>query len=320
MPYSKPHLPYDQQVKLLAARGLDVGTEREAVAALIRIGYYRLSAYTYPMRRSNDGVKADEFEPWATLTAAVALHDFDHRLRMTLFGALQSLEIGLRTRVAYQLGRYDPMAHLDEESLDAGACKTLAQGPDQKGRTKYRVWCDEYERQRKAARNEDYVQHFSLNYGGDVPVWAATEFLSMGSLIRLYGLMQSRDRKRIANDLHVKSPEVLFGWLKALNVLRNHCAHGARIWNRKTTYPPTKVNSTMVGPTLHHLREVPNDRLYFLASCLAYLLSAPHPATRFAGDLRTTMSKMPLVQSLNPEQTMGFADGWKDKDLWRVAS
>ncbi|MBE9404221.1 hypothetical protein IOE58_08485 [Brachybacterium sp. Marseille-Q2903] len=41
MRYSKPHLPYDQQVRLLASRGLDVGSEREAVRALKRIGYYR---------------------------------------------------------------------------------------------------------------------------------------------------------------------------------------------------------------------------------------------------------------------------------------
>ena len=50
MRYSKPHLPYDQQVGLLASRGLDVGREGDAVRALKRIGYYRLSAYTYPMR------------------------------------------------------------------------------------------------------------------------------------------------------------------------------------------------------------------------------------------------------------------------------
>ena len=317
MHYMKPHLPYDKQVKVLVARGLDVGTERDAVAVLRRIGYYRLSAYTDPMRRTGQDGKLNEFESGSTLADAVALHDFDHKLRLVLFGALQSLEIGLRTKVAYQLGKHGPMAHLEQESLDTNVCQTPAQGPDQEERTKFTIWREEYERQRKEARSEDYVKHFTLNYDGDVPVWAATEFLSMGSLVRLYGLMQSSDRKWIAHDLQVKSPEVLFGWLKALNVLRNHCAHGARIWNRKTTYPPTKVNPRMVERQLHHLQEVPNDRLYFLAACLAYMLSALHPDSRFVEDLRTTMRKVPSVPQLKPEQTMGFPEQWRSENLWQ---
>ena len=50
MEFTKAHRSYQEQMKLLADRGLVVGDEAVAVAALKRIGYYRLSAYTYPLR------------------------------------------------------------------------------------------------------------------------------------------------------------------------------------------------------------------------------------------------------------------------------
>ena len=47
--YNKPHLSFQQQLKLLKARGLEVTDDDAALAYLNRIGYYRLSAYCYPL-------------------------------------------------------------------------------------------------------------------------------------------------------------------------------------------------------------------------------------------------------------------------------
>lgn len=48
--YNKPHLPIKQQLNLLKARGLEVSNDNAALVYLTRIGYYRLSAYWYPLR------------------------------------------------------------------------------------------------------------------------------------------------------------------------------------------------------------------------------------------------------------------------------
>lgn len=126
MKYAKPHLTYQDQVKKLAERGMDTGDEAEAVAALKRIGYYRLSAYTYvfrlPTGGSGDSRRSDEFVPGTTLKSVVDLHAFDHRLRRTLMDGLQQLEVGLRVKVAYRLGARSPLAHLDPSHLDASRC------------------------------------------------------------------------------------------------------------------------------------------------------------------------------------------------------
>ena len=110
------------------------------------------------------------------------------------------------------------------------------------------------------------------------------------------------------------------GWLKALNVTRNHCAHNARIWNRSTTYPPDRINIRMVEPELQHLLSADTDRIYFLVAVLAHLLRRVDPNSRFPSDFRTLMGKFPVVLGMTPENSMGFVEGWRDEEIWRVSS
>lgn len=322
MKYSKPRLLYDAQVRLLQHRGLDVGLERDAVQALKRIGYYRLSAYTYPMREqlANAGVGSQRSECFSTgskLSDAVALHDFDHRLRRTLLPGIQTIEVSLRTKVAYNLGRHGALAHLDRTGLDATECDTPGQGPTKNG-TKYENWLSEYRSLQAKAHREDYMRHFRQKYDGDVPIWAATEFMTMGCLIALFRLMDHGDRRRIAHEYSVKDPQVLFGWLKSLNVLRNQCAHNNRIWNRSNTYPPAKIHPRMVESELHHLRGSNNTKIYFLMAVSAYLIRQIDPHSSFPADVRTTMKKFPSGLPWTPETSMGFTPQWAKEPLWNV--
>ena len=325
MHYEKPHLSYDQQVKLLETRGLDVGHHGDAVRALKRIGYYRLSAYTYPMRAPLAGTpepgsktRADQFVTGATLRDAVLLHDFDQRLRRALLTAIQVLEVALRTKVAYYLGKTGPLSHLDVSCLNTSECAAHAHGPDHDG-TKHDAWLCEFNRLASKAAGEDYMKHFKAIYGGEVPIWAAIEFMTMGNLIALYRLMDTKRAGHIARELGVKDARVLFGWLKALNVLRNHCAHNARIWNRSTVYPPSQINPRMVDADLHHLQDADAHKVYFLAGVLAYLVARADPTARYVEDFRTAMKKFPVVLGMTPQTSMGFTDNWQDEDLWSVS-
>lgn len=324
MEYGKPHLTYDKQVQLLASRGMDVGNEADAVQALRRIGYYRLSAYTYPMRAEAAAEAAaagtqrsTRFVEGARLVDAVALHDFDDRLRRTLLPGIQALEVGLRSKVAYHLGKHGAKAHLTEQALDPRQCQLKSTRPNDKGLTGYECWRREYDSLKSKCEREEYVRHFDSKYNGEVPIWAAVEFLTLGSLVSLYRLLQSRDAGRIAEEFGVKNRDVLHGWLKALNVERNHCAHNSRIWNRSTTYPPDKINVRMLKhDELHHLAAADAHKVYFLAAVLSSLLRHLDQNTKFPADFRTTMSKFHPVLGMTPENTMGFVQGWKDEPLW----
>jgi len=50
--YIKPWLSVDAQIEKLASRGVDVGGRDEEAALLRAVGYYRLTGYLYPFRRT----------------------------------------------------------------------------------------------------------------------------------------------------------------------------------------------------------------------------------------------------------------------------
>jgi abortive infection bacteriophage resistance protein len=57
----KPHLQYPALIASLRQRGLSIGSERDAVATLKRIGYYRFSGYLYPLRAFGPSGRSDDF-------------------------------------------------------------------------------------------------------------------------------------------------------------------------------------------------------------------------------------------------------------------
>jgi len=51
MQAAKQFKTYEEQVKLLVARGMNVGDQAAAAEQLEKVNYYRLSGYWYPFRK-----------------------------------------------------------------------------------------------------------------------------------------------------------------------------------------------------------------------------------------------------------------------------
>ena len=322
--YLKPHLPYDRQLDLMASRGLRYEDRGRALNALKTIGYYRLSAYTYVLRergasspQGTRGPRSDSFVPGATLDDAIALYDFDRDLRAVLLDGLQQLEVGLRVKVGYHLGKRDPFGHLTRAVLDPVACSRPAGGAAGTAQDSYENWEVTYDRLVHEARNEDFVRHFTLKYDGSIPVWAATELMTFGALLWLLELLPARDATRISRDLGYGERTLLHRYLKSLNVLRNHCAHNARVWNRATVYPPAKPPVPLTPAVLHHLRQgADQNKLYFPAAICAQLVSVVNPRTNWPRRFKTQVRKFPAVHGMTPLNSMGFPSGWDAEPLW----
>jgi len=126
-PYHKPYLTADQQVALLQSRGMSITHEDRAKACLSRIGYYRLSAYWYPNRKSegyidpNNGRQKtrvlDDFRDGTHFSDALDFYVFDKKLRLLVLDALERVEIGIRTDIAILLGVHGPWVHRDQSKL-----------------------------------------------------------------------------------------------------------------------------------------------------------------------------------------------------------
>jgi abortive infection bacteriophage resistance protein len=323
----KTHLPYDEQLALIVSRGMAYSDRRVAMLALKRIGYYKLSAYTYPFRApiasaqdSAGRSRSDTFVPGSTLEDALKLYAFDEKLRMILLEGLNAVEVGLAVKIAYVLGKRAPMAHLEPAHLDLTRCDaevsvsgTLMSAHD--------AWIGRYEKLKHDAIEEEYVKHHVNKYGGSVPIWAAIEFLDFGCLIRLFDLMRPEDTRKIANELGVAKhgAGTLFRWAKALNILRNHCAHSNRVWNLSSVDVPPKFSDDLVHDRLVHLNDLDNSKrqkLYYLAALVAYLAVEINPDSDWPRSFRTVARKLGDVHGITVENAMGFPPGWDDLPIW----
>ncbi len=313
MKYDKPHLPYDQQLRRLVERGMPYGDQQRAIRALQLIGYYRLSAYTYPFRDFSAvgedgkpvGSRPDTFQQASTFEDAVALHDFDQRLRRCLATGLEEVEIGLRTQIAYTLGKRDPFGHLNPGAL-ADDLRT-----DDHDR-----FLEIFTKQRDEAKDEEFVKHFILKYEGEMPIWVAAELMSFGLLVRLYSLLHDKDASAIAATLAVRDRRTVHLYLKALNVLRNDCAHHCRVWNRSTVFPPRKPPRALSHERIMHLADADQNRLYPLAALTGHFAIQLNPATRWPMKFKEAMKGFPCPLGMSPEAQMGFPAGWQDQAIW----
>ncbi len=95
--YTKPHPTLNQQLQLLKERGLLIDDDELAHFQLRTTSYYRLSAYWYPFRNSEqNSVISDDFEVGTHFRDVIGLYEFDGRLRLQLMDAIERLEVYVR--------------------------------------------------------------------------------------------------------------------------------------------------------------------------------------------------------------------------------
>ncbi len=326
-PYAKPFLTISQQIAHLEAKGLDCGNVDVAATALHDLGYYRLTAYTYPFRRllradeANETpfqFRADEYVTGSRLADGASLARFDAGLRDKLFDGVAMLEIQLRFQVAHVLGHRNPFGHTDRDSLDHDACDSL---PPRRLRgtynTEFDYWMDSYDKLISRASAEDFIQHTTAKYSGEIPIWIAVETFDFGGLTRLYSLLERADQNTIARRFGIRDGRLFHGWLIGLGVVRNHCAHHNRLWNRRLSTQLKNIPTAIVSPRLHHMSTTTErKKIYPWASVLAYALRSYDNTSNWHRTFKTQMSKFPTNAFVTPEADMGFPDDWSSEELW----
>jgi len=293
MNYAKPPLSHAQQVAVLSARGLDVGSIDDAVHALQRIGYYRLSGYWYPFRAAGDG-----FETGTRFDTALMLYEFDRRLRLIVMDAIERVEIAVRSAVIYELAHaYGTFAHIDAANFWPGFA--------------HAAWFDQVETEARRSR-EDFIAHFKSRYQGfpRLPIWMALEVISLGALSRLFSGMRKSVQRRIARPYGLE-PIVLTSWLHTLTFVRNVCAHHARLWNRILGIPPKRPRRDPRWAT----SGIPkNDRLWVVLLLLRHLMAHHHEGNDWQDSVVNLVT--PLVAEPRWRQAMGFPVNWATQALW----
>ena len=301
MKYHKPSLTFDAQADLIIARGLQA--DRELLITRLRaVNYYRLSAYWYTFRDMEAGT--DKLLPGTTLETVWRRYVFDRHLRLLVMDAIERVEVSLRTEVANRFAlEAGPFAHLDRANLPGLSADD------------HRFLLERIHTEQRKSR-EDFVRHYHEKYTSEteLPLWMAVELMTFGTMYTLFRGLHSRMKKDVARTYDLHAP-VLASWLRTLNLIRNLCAHHARLWNREIDTRPLLPESKH-DPNWHLPIPIPVDRIFGVLSVLSYLLQRVAPQSAWkqrAKALLATYTDVPLY-------FMGFPADWEESPIWKETS
>ena len=281
----KKPLSFDGQLDLMIERGLTVRDRDLAIKRLSEVNYYRIRGYWLTYEANG------RFRPGTTFEDIWDTYELDSELREWVWRAISPIEIKARTLFAYHMSmELGPVAHEDvsyfrSAPAHARSMESLAR-----------------ERNRALRDGVPRVVHNVEKYG-NLPVWAAVEIMSMGTISQLYGNLdpsKSDVAKLVARDFGVK-PFMLRSWLRHLTYVRNICGHHSRLYNRVMT---TRAALLRVDSDHDSEKEFPT----FLVLKRIYERSWPEAWPSMVSELSDTAGKYAGIH-LSP---MGFPEDWKE--------
>jgi abortive infection bacteriophage resistance protein len=328
--YEKPWLSVEEQVAKLASRGVDVHPEEDTTRLLRSVGYYRLTGYLYPFRRSEpDNTPAgqrvrvlNDYRAGTRIDHAAQLIAFDRRLRLLVLDGVERIEVAVRMQVGYVLGRRSPFAHLDLRTFTAEFTKSQVDlSARATSKSKHEEWLQRVDARRRGS-DEAFVAHFRNKYDDEMPIWALTEILELGHLASLYRGLDRPLADEIARSFGAPTKKVMTSWLASLNYTRNVAAHHARLFNRKLQNAPGRPARGAV-PLLDHLRDAETAKqvygVYNALAVIAYLLRSVDADCGWERNLVALVRKFPSTEVVSLS-SMGFPDRWDRLPLWAPPS
>ncbi len=281
MPEVKEFLTYDEQIQHLLDSGLSIDDKEYAKSVLSQVNYYRL-INAYSLGLYCERKPKDKYRPGVTFFQIYDLYKFDIDLRHILSELLEAFEIIFRTKVAYYIGsKYGPLGYLEQINFETEAY--------------HLAFVEDFKREKKHQAKSPIVKHHEDKYHGEMPIWAAVEVVSFGTISKLYTNMKKADRAAIAKDLGT-SEKHLRSWLRSFVEVRNICAHYGRVYNKILLSQPKLYNDVSFS----------NKRIF----CVLFLLK------RFIDAQDWTSLMLKLERSLEQHSyveldKIGFPANWK---------
>jgi len=286
MKFTKPPTTFQEQVDLLKSRGLIINDSEKALQNISRINYYRLSSYYAPFQ-----IDRNLFKPETSIEKIFRLYGFDKKIRALIFGALEIIEVTLRTKIAYYLShKYGPFAYSDPQSFSKGF--------------KHFDWYTKLKESIQKS-HEDFTKEFFKEYDEEniLPIWIAIEIMSFGQLSFLFRGLERTDSNNISKDCFGIDEKILSSWIHTLVYIRNLCAHHSRIWNRTLAIKPKVPNK------LAEWKGISNSKIFCLFLIFKKLIILPGEWENFKNNLLQLLEEHNDIDI----KRMGFPVDWKDR-------
>ena len=296
IPYNKPFKSPQDLVSLLQTRGLIINNKSRAENYLRHIGYYRLSAYMFPVLKFPKDKHL--FKDNITFQNVLELYKFDKKLRLLIFNEIEKIEIAARSAIVNigsqmfndQYWMTDSRYFISPRRFQ----KTLLIIKKELSKSK-----------------EDFILHFKTKYSDSYPpAWILAEILPLGVLTSIYcNIGNLTVKKKIAKefDLQIKPFE---SWMSIITLTRNSCCHHSRVWNKQNTMQPM-VPKYITKPWI----KLPTDklRIYFDICIIKWFLDCISPNNTLKDKICKLLADYPCIDI----SAMGFPTDWLKEELWK---
>ena len=317
-PVIKPHLEYQELVARLKERGMIIPDEARAMRKLSQIGYYRLSGFWYPCRRpkfDNDGkflkdaetglpVRDDRFQDNINFNDIIDLYLFDKKLRQLMLDGIERIEIYMRSIVAHEIGRIDPLAYKKKEFINPKVTQTKKKS----GRAvnHWDEWTKRLDKLIRCSKEDCIVWHRKKRQ--PIPFWAVIECWDYGLMSKYFQNLNGRYQKKIIQRLEFTNIATLKNWLTEINILRNKCAHHSRIWNRSSV-SPISLKGFEADPYFQklNLSLEARRRIYGQAAVIWYFVQKIGPSSDWIRKVADLVDSKPALEPC-PYTAMGLPD------------
>lgn len=285
---------------------------------LSQIGYYRLSGFWYPCRRprfddkgnflkdSQTGlpVRDDIFQDNVNFNDILELYLFDKKLRQLMLDAIERIEIYMRSIIAHEIGKIDPLAYEKEKFINPKAIRTKKKNGQVVNY--WYDWVGKLCHLVNVSKEDSIVWHRSR--GLPIPFWAVIECWDYGLMSKYFENLNGRCQQKVIKRLGFKNAATLVNWLTEINMLRNKCAHHARIWNREASNP-ISIKGFKDDQYFRNLNLSldARRRMYGHIAILWYFVKIIGPSSTWITNVADLVDSKPQIDCC-PFTSMGFPD------------
>ena len=293
--YPKKVLSIQEQIQSFLDAGLIISSQQETKNILLSIGFYRLRGYSFQWYDKN----LKKYKTNTKLSDILALYNFDMEMSHILSGFLSKIEIALRVRFA-------------EALLQATGDSLVLLDPSQFNNKEY-FWQNLSAVSSEIQRSKDiFIKHNYDNHSGIIPIWAAVEVISFGTLSKLISNLANKQAASILQQNYqypktktniINPPNrVFYSWVRACAVLRNICAHNSRIYNRIIDIKPS-----ILDVDKNNNKEP--EKVYRIILSMKYLRPDNESWKNFVLELKTLFHK---YSGKFDFQKIGFPNDWEE--------
>lgn len=234
----KNYKTFNQQLRILRKRGLFVPKDGSPKRFLEQENYYNvINGYKdLFLQKDSEGnvLYPDKYLPDTHFNELKELFLFDRELRILFLKYILIFENSFKTVISHEFTKKYPKAnsYLEIKNYTNDNPKKVLQQISILTKTIHN----------KVDKN-GAIKHY-IEEHGSVPLWVLVNYLTIGNLAYLYGVLLDTDKNTIAKYYSNKyktqyetksmprfSSEDLKSALKIINLVRNKCAHDERLYN-----------------------------------------------------------------------------------------